>query len=285
MFQNDILTRNIIKSYSKNIGFPVYTAEELERMYKAFGVDPKSTDRRIFDTESMSHHTQSEIIKLIKMMNIEKNTFLLDAGCGNGAPSRLIAKTCECKITGFDINPNQIQKALSCDHLEGVDHLIRREVKDVHKLDYPEETFDKVFHNETMCHWVDKKAALTGLHRILKGTGLMGFHDWIRGDKGSLNEAGGNFPGTYAEGVWFQHSIEETRRFVEKAGFAVLHCEDTTDIVDRGLRARLRELQMSKVYLKGASEDYFFKSIRYFKTMIETHYDYLKYCRFLCAKR
>jgi cyclopropane fatty-acyl-phospholipid synthase-like methyltransferase len=285
MIQNDILTRNIIKSYSENIGFPVYAAEELERMYKAFRVDPKSTDRRIFDTESMSHHTQSEIIKLIKMMNIDENTHVLDAGCGNGAPSRLIAKMCQCKITGFDINPNQIEKATNCDHLEGVAHLIKREVKDVHKLDYAEGTFDNIFHNETMCHWMDKRTALAGLNRVLKKDGIMGFHDWMKGDKGDLNDAKGNFPGTYAEGVWFQYNVDETRSFVEEAGFVVLHCEDTTDVVDRGLRARLRELQMSKVYLKGASEDYFHKSLRYFKTMIETHYDYLKYCRFLCTKR
>ena len=113
----------------------------------------------------------------------------------------------------------------------------------------------------------------------------MGFHDWVKGEKGDLNDAKGNFPGTYAENVWFQNTIvEETRDLLEDAGFVVLHAEDTTDIVDRGLHARLRELTMSKVYLKGASLEYFDKSIRYFKAMIETHYDYLKYGRFLCKK-
>jgi cyclopropane fatty-acyl-phospholipid synthase-like methyltransferase len=281
----DLVTNNIIKSYAENIGFPVYTAEELKQMYKTFQVDPKSMDRRVFDTESMSHHVQSEVIKLIKLMEITKDDFVLDAGCGNGAPTRLIAKLCGSKIIGFDINPSQIKKAIDCDRLEGVDRLIKRIIKDVHILDFPNEAFDKIFHNETMCHWMDKKAALSGLRNTLKKNGLMGFHDWARGNMGDLNEAGGDFPGTYAEGVWFQHTIEETRHLLEQAGFIVLHAEDTTDIVDRGLRARLRELQMSKVYLKGASEEYFNKSIRYFKVMIETHYDYLKYGRFLCVRK
>lgn len=278
------VVENIIKSFSENIGFPVYTAEELQKMYQVFGVDPTSTDRRVFDTESMSHHLQYEVLKLIRMMNITKDDLVLDAGCGNGAPTRLIAKICGCKIIGFDINPHQIKKAIDCDHLEGVNHLIERQVKDVHKLDFPDETFNKIFHNETICHWMNKKVALSDLYRVLKKGGLMGFHDWARGEKGDLNVAGGNFPGTYAEGVWFQNSIEETKKSLEEAGFVVLHCEDTTDIVDRGLRARLRELQMSKVYLKGASEEYFYKSIQYFKAMIETHYNYLKYGRFLCVK-
>ncbi len=285
MINEQKIIEGIIKSYSENIGFPVYTAEELQRLYQAFGVNPKSTDRRVFDTESMSHHTQSEVIKLIKMMNITKDDMVLDAGCGNGAPTRLIAKMCGCRIIAFDINPNQVKKAIDCDHLEGVAHLIERQVKDVHKLDYLENTFDKVFHNETMGHWWDKKTALVGLYKTLKKNGIMGFHEWLKGDKGDLNNAGGSFPGTYAEGVFFQHSLDETRQLLEDTGFTVLHYEDTTDIVDRGLRARLKELQMSKVYLKGASEEYFRKSIRYFKVMIETHYDYLRYGRFLCIKK
>ncbi len=285
MFDEQTATKNIIKSYSENIGFPVYKAEELKRMYEAFGVDPKSTDRRVFDLESMSHHLQSEVIKLIKMMNITKDDLVLDAGCGNGAPTRLIAKVCGCRIIGFDINPNQIKKAEECNRLEGVDHLIELSIKDVHKLDYPEETFDKIFHNETICHWMNKEVALAELYKTLKKGGIMGFHDWANGNKGDLNSAGGGFPGTYAEDVWFQNSIEETKGLLEEAGFTVLHYEDTTDIVDRGLRARLRELQMSRVYLKSTPEEYFYKTNRYFKVMIETHYDYLRYGRFLCIKK
>jgi ubiquinone/menaquinone biosynthesis C-methylase UbiE len=284
MFQEDIVTKNLIKSYSENIGFVVHTAEELEKLYRTLGIDPKSSHRSIFDLESMSHHLQSEVIKLIKMMNITKNDLLLDAGCGNGAPTRLIAKTCGCKIIAFDINPDQIEKAVDCDRLEGVSHLIKREVRDVHKLNFPENIFDKIFHNETMCHWMDQKTALSGLFKVLKKGGIMGFHDWTKGDKGSLNNAGGDFPGIYAEGIWFQNTIEETKKLLGETGFTVRHYEDTTDTVDLGLRARLRELQMSKMYLKATSEEYFYKSLCYFKAMIGTHYDYLKYARFLCVK-
>ena len=69
--------------------------------------------------------------------------------------------------------------------------------------------------------------------------------------KGDLNDAGGNFTGTYEKDVFFQHTLIERRQLLEEAGFIVLHCEDTTDTVDRELRARLREVQMSKDYLKS----------------------------------
>lgn len=286
MSREQKVTDNIIKSYSENIGFIVYTAEELRAIYNTLGIDPKSTQRSIFDLESMSHHLQSEVLKLIKSIHITRNDLVLDAGCGNGAPTRLIAKTCGCKIIGIDINPNQIRKADECNRLEGVDHLVELLVRDIHKLDFPGEFFDKVFHNETMCHWADKKIALAGLFKVIKKGGIMGFHDWLSGDKGDLNNADGNFPGTYAAGVWFQQDLEQTKKMLAEAGFVVLHAEDTTDVVDRGLRAKLREVKMSKdYYLKSGLQAYYDKSTRYCQTMLETHYDFLKYGRFLCIKK
>lgn len=285
MHNDKHIEKSIIKSYSENIGFIVYSARELEKLYNILGLDPKSTNRSIFDIESMSHHLQSEIIKLIKMMNISKNDLVLDAGCGNGAPTRLISKICGCKIIGFDINPDQIKKAIDCDRLEGVDHLIQREIKDVHKLNYAENMFDKIFHNETMCHWMDKKASLKCLFKVLKKGGIMGFHDWQQGDKGDLNKAGGEFPGIYSEDVWFQNTIKETIRLLGEVGFTVIHYQETTDIVDRGLRAKLRELEMSNNYYnKIGYEEYFLKSARYCRIMIKTHFDYLKYGRFISSK-
>ncbi len=277
---------NIIKSYSENTGFIVYTAAELQKMYHALGIDPKSAHRSIFDLESMSHHLQSEVMKLIKMMTISSNDLVLDAGCGNGAPTRLIAKTCGCKIVGVDINPAQIKKSEECCRFEGVDTSITLLVRDIHNLDFQDELFSRIFHNETICHWRDKKAALKGLFRVLKKGGIMGFHDWLRGNKGDLNDARGDFPGIYESGVWFQNTLEENVEMLEEAGFYVEHSADTTDIVDRGLRAKLREVQMSRAYyLKSGLEKYHRKSIRYCQIMIETHYDHLKYGRFLCSKK
>ncbi len=285
MSQEHKVIDNIIKSYSENIGFIVYTADELQKIYSTLGIDPKSNHRSIFDLESMSHHLQSEVLKLIKFIELSEKDLVLDAGCGNGAPTRLIAKTCKCKIIGVDVNPNQIRKAEECNRLEGVDHLIELSVNDIHKLDFPGESFDKIFHNETICHWANKKVALAGLFKVIKHGGIMGFHDWMSGDKGDLNNAGGNFPGTYAEGIWFQNTLEETNKFLQDAGFVVLRAQDTTDVVDRGLRAKLREVQMSKdYYLRIGLHDHYSKSIRYCQTMIETHYDFLKYGRFICIK-
>ena len=126
-----------------------------------------------------------------------------------GRPHGLLQRSVGATSPGSTLIRDQIKKAIDCDALEAVDHLIERAVKDVHDLDFSAEIFDKIFHNETMCHWMDKQAALSGLFRALKKGGLMGFHDWARGEKGDLNDAGGDFPGTYAAGEWFQNSIRK----------------------------------------------------------------------------
>lgn len=280
----NVLKKNIVSSYSFNIGFPVYGAIELSKIYRAMGVNPKSTDRRIFDLESLSHHCQREVVCLLNMMKIKKGDFLLDVGCGNGAPSRLITKMYGCKIMGIDLVPEQIRKARECHRLEGVSDLIKLKNEDVHNLDFEEALFHKIFHNESICHWHEKKIALKKLYKFLKKGGCMGFHDWLRGDRGSLNDAGGDFSGIYGEKVWFQSTLKENVELLEEAGFTVEYAEDISDVVDRSMRARLKELEISSVYKKVNSDEYFEKTLKYFKAMIWTNYKFLRYGRFLCTK-
>lgn len=279
-----ILRRNIRKSYALNAGFPVYNAVELKKIYTAFGVNPKGIDRRIFNLESLSHHSQREVLKLARMMGITREDFLLDIGCGNGASSRLIAKTYGCKILGVDLLSEQIKKAEECNKFEGVSKFIKLRVCDVHNLDFKKEIFDKIFHNESMCHWHLKKLALKTLYQSLKKGGCMGFHDWLRGNEGDLNDAEGSFKGIYADKVWFQNTLTENVRLLTEIGFIVQIAEDITDSVDRSLRARLKELELSRASEEVISPTYFTKTLRYFRAMIWTNYKFLRYGRFVCVK-
>lgn len=275
----------ILENYTRERGFHIFTAAELEGIYRALEIDPKSSHRLIFETEGLSHHHQAEMLRLFEAAEISARDLVLDAGCGNGGPTRLLAKLKGCRIRAFDLNEVQIARAAECNRLEGVEALIELSVQDVHRLNYPDAMFDRVIHNETSCHWERKGEAFAELRRVLKPGGLMAFHDWSRGDAGGLDDAGGDFPGTYAPGIWFQTAPTETAALLRGAGFEVILSEDTTDAVDAGMRARLKELELSSSCLAWFPEKYYRLSLRYFRTMIATHYTHLRYRRFLVKRQ
>ena len=65
------IKKNLIDSYQTNGGFIVYTREMLEKIFKAYGIDPKtSTDRRIFDIEGVVHFFQRGIVNLFNKLDI-----------------------------------------------------------------------------------------------------------------------------------------------------------------------------------------------------------------------
>jgi SAM-dependent methyltransferase len=130
-----------------------------------------------------------------------------------------------------------------------------------------------------MCHWPDKRSALRHTLRHLKPKGLLGINDWIRGAKGTLNDAYHAVPGfrdLYQPDIWRQISLGETCRLLEEAGFIVLRAEELTDEVDRGLRRRVQELERL-----SQTDEPTRRGIGYYRGMIATHGDYLCYGRVL----
>lgn len=105
---DQIIKQNLIDSYQEDGGFIIHNGEMLRELYKKFGIDPKSNDRRLIDLEAVSHFFQHGIQSLFKKLEITRDDSVLSLGEGNGAPSRLLAKMVGCRIVGIDINPDQI---------------------------------------------------------------------------------------------------------------------------------------------------------------------------------
>jgi len=114
--------KKIIESYQVVGGFIVHDCEMLSKIFKAYGIDPKtSTHRKIFDLESLGHFFQTGSTKLFNKLGITKNDYVLSLGEGSGATSRLLAKLIGCKVTGIDINPEaRIDESFTIDHGTGV---------------------------------------------------------------------------------------------------------------------------------------------------------------------
>ncbi len=271
------LVDRVIQSYRPDGPFMVLRAKDLNAIYKAFRLDPRTTDPAIFAVESLAHVLQDGVKALFDSLNLTKDSLVLSVGEGNGAPSRLLAKLVGCRVVGVDISPLQIANAREVARLHGVEHLLEYHQQNASALDLGDQRFDAAYFNETFCHWEDKISALRRTRKHLKPKALLGFNDWLRGRKGTLNDAYHAVPGfrdLYQPDIWRQISLGETCRLLEEAGFSVLRAEELSDFTDRGLKRRLQELEK----LPQGNEPTR-RGVQYYRVMIATHYDYLCYGR------
>ena len=98
-----------------------------------------------------------------------KNARVLDAACGEGYGSYLLADTAE-KVVGVDVSDAAITHATSryaqADNLEFA-------VQDVTRLDFADNSFDVVVSFETLEHLAAQDVMLAEFRRVLKPEGLL----------------------------------------------------------------------------------------------------------------
>jgi len=89
----------------------------------------------------------------------------------------------------------------------------------------------------------------------------------------------------YKKGIWFQDGLDAYRRLLEDAGFRILEMYDCTDRVDVRMRARARASVQWERYKKVMGAQAKESALRYYRGMLQTHYDFLKYGVIIAEKK
>lgn len=281
-FMDERIKQDLISSYQVDGGFIVHSCQMLKKLYEAYGIDPKvSIDRRIFDLEGIVHFFQPGVVALFKKIGITKDDHVLSLGEGSGAPSRLLVKLVGCRVSGVDINPDQIIKARECAELHGVADKVEYINQNVEELALDKKDYTKAFCNETTCHWQNKEIAFRRINAHLAKGAKIGFNEWLSGDKGTLNEAYDAVPGfrpLYKKGIWFQKDLDAYKELLDNSGFRVLESEERTDKIDIKIRAKLKGSPGEwDTYVKVLGSKAMDIGLNYYRGMLKTHYDYLRY--------
>jgi SAM-dependent methyltransferase len=99
--------------------------------------------------------------------------YVLEVGCGPGRLSILLARRHALGVTGLDLDPAMIERAIrNADRIEDGDG--RRPsflVGDVASLAFPDGSFDLVVSTLSMHHWADPTAGLAEIGRVLRPGG------------------------------------------------------------------------------------------------------------------
>jgi SAM-dependent methyltransferase len=120
------------------------------------------------------------VLRLLeRLINIDKDTKILDAGCGTGWFTQLATKK-GLNCIGYDTSWQLIEYAMEWSKRESIDAKFVE--GDLTKIDFDDETFDLCVSMSALEHIKDWKAALKEIHRVLRPDGLLyinttnGFH-------------------------------------------------------------------------------------------------------------
>lgn len=123
-------------------------------------------------------------LSLMNKTGLAKNAHILDAGCGLGGTSRLLATAFDFKVTGIDLAPSFIETAKMMTQWCRLD--ISYHQGSVLELPFESGSFDGVLCQHILMNILEKKTALSEFFRVLKPGGKLILHEIFQGTGGGL---------------------------------------------------------------------------------------------------
>jgi ubiquinone/menaquinone biosynthesis C-methylase UbiE len=162
--------------------------------------------------------------RLARLAAIQQNDRVLDLGSGTGGPSRHLAATLGCHVTGLDLTAEFCQVATMLAHSTGLSHLLSYQQGDALQTPFEDGSFDVVWTQHASMNIEDKGALYREIFRLLKPGGRLALHDVLAGT-GALR-----FPVPWARRpeLSFLISREDLKSALAAAGFRELSSNDVT---------------------------------------------------------
>lgn len=106
---------------------------------------------------------------------------VLDAGCGIGGTSRLLAGETGCRVHGIDLAGRFIEAAKFLNQCTGLEDRVSFRQGSVLSLPFKNSTFDVVLCQHMLMNIQDKSTAVKEFHRVLRPGGTLILHEISKG--------------------------------------------------------------------------------------------------------
>ena len=119
---------------------------------------------------------------LIELCHINKDTYVLDAGCGVGATACYLAKRYGCRVVGVDLSEGMIARSNERAKRERVEDSVEFRVADVRNLPFDDALFDVVICESVATFIEDKRQVAGEFVRVTKPGGYVGLNEeiWLK---------------------------------------------------------------------------------------------------------
>lgn len=120
--------------------------------------------------------------ELIELCHINKDTYVLDVGCGLGITACNLAKRYGCRVVGVDISERTLNRSNEGAKREGVENRVEFRIADAQNLPFEDVLFDVVIGESVTAFPEDKKRAVSEYVRVTKPGGYVGLNEctWIK---------------------------------------------------------------------------------------------------------
>lgn len=151
---------------------------------------------------------------------------VLDVGCGIGGPSRYLAATRGCRVTGIDLTQEFCDVATMLAARTGLAERVAYRQADALALPFADASFDVVWTQHVQMNIADKPRLYGEMFRVLRPGGRLVFYDILAGPGGPVY-----FPVPWARTPDISHLIapEDLRALLQDTGFALADWRDMTE--------------------------------------------------------
>jgi ubiquinone/menaquinone biosynthesis C-methylase UbiE len=164
--------------------------------------------------------------ELAAMMAPSATDHVVDIGSGLGGPSRYLAATYGCRVSGVDLTPEFVETAIALTARVGLSDRVNFRVGSALDLPFPDASFACAWSQNVAMNIADRTRYYAEMHRVLRPGGRLAIQDVAMGNGAALE-----FPVMWADQpeISFLRTPEATRALLEAAGFRVLQWIDNTE--------------------------------------------------------
>jgi ubiquinone/menaquinone biosynthesis C-methylase UbiE len=161
--------------------------------------------------------------RLGRLMQLTRDSRVLDVAAGRGTSAFHLARSFGCEITGVDLNEGNVKLATQESAKRGLADRVNFRLADAERLPFEACTFDAIFCECAFCTFPDKRTAAAEFSRVLKPAGRLGLSDLTR-ITGPLPELDGLL--SWIACIGDARPVEEYVETLQHANFTVAHIED-----------------------------------------------------------